>query len=260
MNANITTLLNEPDNIEKIRDRIAVILKLEFMSQYQKAKDVLYEIAVKNSLGDMETVKEIPIPLLYSQLFVKGYTENITHPCDFDIGIYLERERPWQLTENSEGKNPFPLVNIKLAGYRKESEPGSSSSHYKYIGDFIIDCYVQGSPDSPDYFDDTDATIRAWKLGSMVRQILMSSYYTYLGMRKIVRRREITEAGTGTPTDRTGNIDDSAVSVTICRILLSVWFSEESPQAAGVKLEGISFKAFTPGTEPGVNGEVLLDI
>jgi hypothetical protein len=260
MNANITTLLNEPDNIEKIRDRIAAILKLEFMNQYQKAKDVLYEIAIKNGLESTETVEEIPVPLLYSQLSVKGYTENIMHPCDFNIGVYLERERPWQLTENSEGKNPFPLVNIKLAGYRKENEPGSTSGHYKYIGDFIIDCYAQGSPDNPDYFDDTDATIRAWKLGRMVRAILMSGYYTYLGMRGIVRRREITEAGTGTPTDRTGNIDDSAVSVTICRILFSVWFSEESPQAAGVELEGISFKAFAPGTESGKNGEVLLDI
>jgi hypothetical protein len=88
----------------------------------------------------------------------------------------------------------------------------------------------------------------------------MSGFYTYLGMRDIVRRREITEAGTGAPTDRTGNIDDSAVSVTICRIIFSVWFSEDSPQAAGVELEGISFKAFAPGKEPGKYGEVLLDI
>jgi hypothetical protein len=225
MNENITTLLNEPDNLEKIRDRIAVILKLEFLNQCQKA--------------------------------IEQDVENVN---DFNIGVYLERERPWQLTENSEGKNPFPLVNVKLAGYRKENEPGSTVNRQKYIGDFIIDCYAQGTPDNPDYFDDTDATIRAWKLGRMVRQVLMSGHYVYLGMRDIVRRREITEAGTGTPTDRTGNIDDSAVSVTICRILFAVYYSEESPQAAGVELEGISFKAFTPGKEPGKNGEVLLDI
>jgi hypothetical protein len=180
MKASITTLLNEPDNLEKIRDRIACILKLEFLNQYQKAQE-----------------------------------ENIINPDEFNIGVYLERERPWQLTENSEGKSPFPLVNLKLAGYRKENEPGSTVNRQKYIGDFIIDCYAQGSPDNPDYFDDTDATLKAWRLGRKVRQVLMSGFYTYLGMRDIVRRREITEAGTGTPTDKSGNIDDSAVSVTI---------------------------------------------
>jgi hypothetical protein len=225
MNASITTLLTEPDNIEKIRDRIAFILKLEFMNQYQKAME-----------------------------------QNIEGANDFNVGVYLERERPWQLTENSQGESPFPLVNVKLAGYREESAPGSPVNHQKYIGDFIIDCYAQGAPDNPDYFDDTDAAIRAWKLGRMVREVLMSGYYTYLGMRDIVRRRKITEAGTGTPTDKTGNIDDSAVSVTICRILFSVYFSEESPQAVGVELEGISFKASAPGKEPGKNGEVLIDI
>jgi hypothetical protein len=192
--------------------------------------------------------------------YQEAMKQNIGDANDFNIGVYLERERPWQLTENSEGESPFPLVNVKLAGYRKENEPGSPVNHQKYIGDFIIDCYAQGTPDNPDYFDDTDATIRAWKLGRMVRKVLMSGYYTYLGMRDIVRRREITEAGTGTPTDKTGNIDDSAVSVTICRILFSVYFSEESPQAAGVKLEEISFKASAPGKEPGKNGEVLIDI
>jgi hypothetical protein len=225
MNANITTLLTEPDNIEKIRDRIAFILKLEFLNQCQKAKE-----------------------------------QNFEDADDYNIGVYLERERPWQLTENSEGKTPFPLVNIKLAGYRKENEPGSTVNNQKYIGDFIIDCYAQGSPDNPDYFDDTDAVLRAWMLGRKVRQVLMSGFYTYLGMRKIVRRREITEAGTGAPTDKTGSIDESAVSVTICRILFSVYFYEESPQAAGVEFEGISFTASASGKEPGKNGEVLLDI
>jgi hypothetical protein len=225
MNANITVLLTEPDNLEKIRDQIAAILKLEFMSQYQKAVE-----------QDIENAK------------------------DFNIGVYLERERPWQLTENSEGENPFPLVNVKLAGYKKDNPPGDTVNRKKYTGDFVIDCYAQGSPDNPDFFDDTDATIKAWRLGRIVRNVLMSGFYTYLGMRGVVLRCEITEAGIGAPTDKTGNIDDSAVSVTICRILFSVSYYEDSPQAEGVKFEGILFKAFAPGKNPGENGEVLIDI
>jgi hypothetical protein len=254
MNASITTLLNEPDNLEKIRDQIAFILKLEFINQYQKAREELHKLAIEKGFNETTLEEELV------EYFITNHTKEFINPAEFNIGVYLERERPWQLTENSEGKNPFPLVNVKLAGYRKENEPGSTVNNQKYIGDFIIDCYAQGSPENPNYFDDTDATIRAWKLGRIVRNILMSAQYTYLGMRKIVRRREITEAGTGTPTDKTGNIDDSAVSVTICRILFSVYFYETSPQAETVELEEISFKAFVPGEKPGTTGEVLIDI
>jgi hypothetical protein len=58
----------------------------------------------------------------------------------------------------------------------------------------------------------------------------MSGFYTYLGIRDVVRRREISETQAGSPTDRAGNIDESCISVTICRILISVWFYEESPR------------------------------
>jgi hypothetical protein len=211
MNGNITVLLNTPDNIEKIRDNITAILKLECLSQYEKAVN-----------------------------------QNVSDAQDYNINIYLERERPWQLTEDGEGNSPFPLVNVRLLGYRREGEPGDTVNRKKYIGEFAIDCYAKGQPDNPDYFDDTDAALRACKLGRIIRNILMSGYYTYMGMRDIVRRREITEAAIGSPTNISGNIDDSAISVTIFRILMSVYFFEDSPQSQGVEFQGISFKASSP--------------
>jgi hypothetical protein len=220
MNPLIPELLDKPDNIEKIRDRIALILKMECANQYRMAQE-----------------------------------SHLENPEDYAISVYLENSRPWQLTENGQGKNPFPLVNVQTLGYKRDSEAGGETvNRKKYIAEFAVDCYANGVPDHPEYGDDTDSTIRAWRLAGIIRKILMSSFYTYLGMRDIVRRREISEAQTGSPTDRTGNIDESAISVTICRVLVLVWFFEESPQAAVVELEGISFKS------PAPNGEVLLDV
>jgi hypothetical protein len=220
MNPLIPELLDSSDNIEKIRDRIALILKMECANQHKIAQE--------------------------------SHLENVG---DYAICIYLENSRPWQLTENSQGKNPFPLVNVQTLGYKRDIDAGGETvNRKKYIAEFAIDCYANGVPDHPEYGDDTDSTIRAWRLAGIIRKIIMSSFYTYLGMRDIVRRREIAEVQTGSPTDRTGNIDESAISVTICRILMQVWFFEESPQAAVTELEGISFKSFSP------SGEILLDV
>jgi hypothetical protein len=218
MNGQITELLDQFDNVEKIRSNIAAILKTELVSQHQKATE-----------------------------------QNLQDAADYKISVYLERERPWELAGDSSGNSPFPLVNIQLVGYRKDNGPGETVNRKKYIGEFFIDCYAKGSPENPDYFDDTDATIRAWKIERIIRNILMAGPYTYLGMRNIVRGREITEARTGAPTNITGNIEESAISVTICRIFMSVLFYEESPQVSGVEYDGMSFKA---STTP--EGEVIL--
>jgi hypothetical protein len=96
--SNINYLLSTRDNVEKIRDQIAYILKLECMNQYTLAVET----------GDMDA-------------------------RDFDVGIYLESERPWQLTEYTDTENPFPLVNICLAGIKQAGKSGSAVSGKKFI-------------------------------------------------------------------------------------------------------------------------------
>lgn len=212
MEALITELLDTPDNVEKIRDQTAGILKIETVRQYQKAQE-----------SNLENVR------------------------DYQISVYIEKDRPWQLTENSNGENPFPLVNVQLMGYKKDTAPGSTIKRQKYLAEYAIDCYARGQPDNPEG-DDADATKKAWALGRIIRNILMSGFYSYLGLRDIVRRREIVEARTGTPN----NIDDSATSVTMCRILFCVETFEDSPQIHPGEFEGITFTATSP------NGEVNL--
>jgi hypothetical protein len=208
MTAQISELLSTPDNVEKIRDMIAYILKLELTRQYEFALDA--------GLADAE---------------------------DYRVAVYLEANRPWQSTEMG---GVFPLVDVQLMEYKPlAGNSGSSVSRKNYTAQFAIDCYARGRPDAPDHFDDADATIRAWKVGRVVRSILMAGQYTYLGMRDVVSKREIVEAQTGRPSDAT--MDDSAVAVTVCRLVLAVDFYEDSPQAAPTELEGMTFTAVGPG-------------
>ena len=215
MQAQIQTLLNEKDNIEKIRDAIALILKNELSNQYALAE-----------------------------------TAGIESLEDFNIGVYLESARPWELTENELGGNPFPLVNILLNEMRRvEGKAGSAIGRKRYTASFSIDCYACGNTEA-DSDDAMQAALKAWRIACIVRSILMSGFYAYLGMRGVVLERDMPGIKTGIPS----NLAESAAAVTVARIDFSVSFYEDSPQGDGAELEEIQFEAV------GKTGEVLIRI
>jgi len=217
MTSQITTLFDMQDNAEKIRDRIAAILKLELDNQ---------KILAENN----------------------QYTEN---KKDFDIKVYLENSRPWELTSDSADKNPFPLINVGLHETREDMSPGSTVCNVKYIGTFYIDCCACGNfnENQDNYMsDDSLSTFKAWQLARIVRGILMSGHYAYLGMQRVVRRRRITKISTLIPS----GLQDAAISITICRIFFEVDFHETSSEAQGVNFDEMIFTATSH------NGEVNL--
>ena len=217
MTSQITTLFNMQDNAEKIRDRIAAILKIELDNQKTMAEN-------------------------------NPCTEN---KKDFDIKVYLENSRPWELTSDSADNNPFPLINIGLHETREDANPGSTVCNVKYTGTYYIDCCACGNfyENQDNYIpDDSLSTFKAWQLARMVRGILMSGHYAYLGMQKVVRRRRITKISTLAP----GGLQDAAISITICRIFLDVDFHETSPEAQGVNFDEMTF------TTTSHDGEVSL--
>ena len=215
MQAQIQTLLNGKDNIEKIRDAIALILKNELSNQYALAE-----------------------------------TAGIESLEDFNIGVYLESARPWELTENEVGGNPFPLVNILLNEMRRvEGKAGSAIGRKRYTASFSIDCYACGNTGS-DGDDTRQAALKAWRIACIVRSILMSGFYAYLGMRGVVLERDMPGIKTGIPS----NLAESAAAVTVARIDFSVSFYEDAPQGDGAELEEIQFEAV------GKTGEVLIRI
>ena len=206
--SNINFLINNQDNAEKIRDRIAAILTLEL--QRQK------ELAIENTVEDLK---------------------------DFDIGVFLENARPWALTGD---KNPFPLINICLAGTREDTSPGSTANNIKYIGTYTIDCYGCGNfkaEADEELPDDSLSALRAWKTVRIARNVLMSGFYTFLGMRGIVRRRRILKIDTIIPQ----GLAEAAIAITAARLTFEVEFFEQSPQAEATELEEISFKADDSG-------------
>ena len=210
MDNQIKTLLSTPDNSEKIRDQIAAILMKELSSQ--------------KTIAENET--------------------EILNKKDFDIKVFIENARPWALLGNTSEKNPFPLVNVCLQEINKDSGPAVGK--IKYTGTFYIDCYGCGNyqPENANYIpDDYLSTIRAWHIARIVRNILMSGFYVNLGIQEIVRRRDIESIKTIFPTA----LQDSAIAVTVCRIILKVDFYENSLEANGVVFEGITFKSNNDG-------------
>jgi hypothetical protein len=211
----ITVLIKNPDSIEIIRDQVSAILKIECAAQYKMATD-----------------------------------QGAADAADYRIGIWKEKTRPWQITEDAEKKNPFPLVNVSLMGFHADTPPGPVIGQKKYVGEIYLDCYASGEFDSEDQSDDTDSAVKAWKIGRIVRNIILREQYSYLGLRGIVRDFRITEVKTGDPR----NNENSAQSVTICRLVLSFNYYEDSPQVETVEFGEYKFVATTPG------GEVLFDI
>jgi hypothetical protein len=211
----IKNLISAPDNIERIRDQIAAILKVECAGQY--------EIAISEGIPDAR---------------------------DYKIGVWKERIRPWQLTEATENQNPFPLVNITLIDFKGDETPGATIAQKKYAAKFALDCYANGSFKDSEEPDDSCAVIKAQKIGRIIRNIITSEQYAYLGLRGIVRDWRITEGKIGAPS----NIDQSALAVTICRLNLSVNYFEDVQKVDLSKLEEIDSVFTSPA------GEVLFGI
>jgi len=218
MNSQINKLLKTQDNAEIIRDRIAAILKMEFNNQKTLAEN----------------------------------DPTVENKKDFNINVYIENFRPWELTSNNGKNNPFPLVNVCLQETNEDqNKPGGISGKIKYTGTYYIDCYGCGNyrhiESEKDNFeiipDDSLSAIRAWHTARITRNILMSGYYAYLGMQGTVMRRRITKITTIIPN----GIDTSAISITACRIVFEVELYEVSPEAMGVNFEGITFKANDAG-------------
>jgi hypothetical protein len=199
-------LLKEKDNIEKIRDQIGFILTAELKNQYSLALE--YTPAA----------------------------DEFFDPNDFNIDVYIENKRPWEIAE-------LPIINILIIGTKPPEDGtkrGSPIGKQNYTNVFQIDCYAKGRHiDGGD--DDLDASNRAWITGRLARSILMSEENAYLGLRGIVGKRMVTARNIVDITD----LPKSAEDISLCRVILEVETFEESPKGEYKILEGLSFKIST---------------
>jgi hypothetical protein len=199
-------LISEPDNVEKIRNHIAFIIKGEAQNQHT--------IAQEEGALDAE---------------------------DFNFRVFVENARPY----DTEGE-PIPELLINIMLQKTETVDGNPRmGPQKYKATFIIDCIAFGN-DAGEERDDRAAAARAWKAARVIRTILMSEQYLYLGLRGVIGSRVIKSIETGVP-----EMGGDAFSVVTARITLEVQFLERAIGTSGPIIEEINF-----AVEP-VNGEII---
>jgi hypothetical protein len=212
----IEALIDKQDNFEIIRDQIAAILVTEVVSQ----KSLAVDAGKDSDLWDFKT--------------------------------YTERSNPWEAYLNDTAALT-PIVNVWYdnSSFREATSNIVERQNAEAI--FNIDCYaVANSSDNvagghnP---GDQEAAFAVQRVVRLVRNILMSAEYTYLGLRGLVWQRWPQTVTVFQPQQDRGNVRP----VIAARIGLKVSFNEFSPQISGNMLELLS--ATVKRTE---DGEVVL--
>lgn len=142
MEALINERLNDPGNLEIIRDQLSGIISLEMNNQYELA------------MFDDDPVAD-----------------------DYKVSVTVENDEPLNLTGSQQtGTFPVPLINVTVD--ESDFSGGSSNvntSEREVV--FNIDCYQTGNASG--VFAGRSATIKAWKLARCVQKILDSDQYTF---------------------------------------------------------------------------------
>lgn len=212
----ITGLIDKQDTFEIVRDQIAAILATE--------------IAEQQILAAAE-----PDPTLWK------------------LRIFSERSNPWEQFLN-ENPDPSPLVNVWYGSSAFEKSASNIVERQKATGTFNIDCYGYAKTADDGAAGhlpgDREAAFAVHRALRLVRNILMSAPYTYLGLRGTVWRRWPSAVTVFQP-----EMDRAPIPNIIgARLALDVEFSEFSPQATEEILEVVSVEVRR--TE---DGEIVLE-
>jgi len=197
-NPQITELIEAADNVELVRDQIAALLSLELQNQHELAKNA--------GTKDAD---------------------------DYDIEIYVENSRPYDTTDDDD---IISLVNIVC---QQVTAPHSNPRMGNQKSQAIFDIYCIANGNSlGDFRDDKSATFRAWKIMRLIRQIVMSEQYAYLGMRRIVTSRTFTKMESGTPNPGS----QGAKFFSVIKASLEVQFVEGFIDGPSVPFDGYAFE------------------
>jgi hypothetical protein len=167
--------------------------------------------------------------------------------------VFLERSNPWgALAEDP--PNAAPIINVWFDTATFDGTASNITERQKCDATFNIDVYafgvatVDGAGHAP---GDEAAAFACMRTLRLVRQILMSEFYTYLALpRGRVWKRWSQTIGLFQPqTD-----DRSVINITAGRLALVVSFSEFAPRFDGEALETVGLRILRAGT-----GQVYID-
>lgn len=189
----IQSLIDKQDTSELIRDQIAGILTSEVASQQSLA------------------------------------TAGGKDPRRWALNIYTDRANPWSDFQDppSEQVDIVPIVNIWQPSASVEGGSSNPVERQGYAGIWNVDCYGCGisAADGAGHIPgDVKARMEAQRAARLVRNVLASSEYVYLGLRGLVGKRVV-----GSIT--TQESDPAAIQhIAALRLNLEVRYSEYSPQ------------------------------
>lgn len=205
MPAQITTLIDKVDSSELLRDELAAIL--------------LVELAEQQSLATLAG----------------------KDPGQWVARIFIERSNPWSefIDEQPQEQAP-PIVNVSLDNVSFDGGASNIVERQKATGTYFVDCYGYGISEddgaSGHIPGDARAAMEAQRAVRLVRNIIMSASYTYLGHRGLVWRRWIPTIQVFQP-----QLDSRPVpQVVAARVTVAIDFNEFSPQVEGQPLELVS--------------------
>jgi hypothetical protein len=199
----IQALIDKQDSFEIIRDQIAAILTIEVNNQKALA------VAAAKA------------------------------PSLWDFKVYTERSNPWESYLNDTDELT-PIVNVWYDNSNFLEAASNIVERQTTEAVFNIDCYaVANSSDNLDGGHnpgDQEAAFAVQRVIRLVRNILMSADYTYLGLRGLVWQRWPQNVTVFQPQQDRGNVRP----IIAARIGFKVKFSEFSPQISGNVLELLS--------------------
>lgn len=217
----ITQLIDKQDGFERVRDRIATILKANISKQMALAKAAGMDSAL------------------------------------WELRVFSERTNPWEEFQDAEGTKT-PIVNVWYDSSDFDDAGSSSVNDQKTNGIFNVDIYTCGvSTETAEGHASGDevSAMTSHRAIMLCRNILMSAAYTYLGFPRkadqFVWGRKVTAINTFQPS-----ADDATVQNIIgARIAFRVTFTEQSPQVEYQELEEIGVQVIRAE-----NGEILLQM
>jgi hypothetical protein len=165
--------------------------------------------------------------------------------------VFVERSNPWG--EFIDGAPAVqPIINVWWDTANYDGSASNVVDRQKAEATFNIDCYGYGvsvEGDAGHSPGDQTAAFEAQRAVRLVRNILMSGHYTYLGMRGLIWKRWPQTISMFQP-----QIDNrQAQRIVGARLSLQTWFNEFSPQVTGETLETLSIEVLRAAT-----GELLL--
>lgn len=211
MPAQISHLIDKRDTFEIVRDELAAILVTEASRQVELAGDA-------------------------------GRS-----PDGWRLRVFLERSNPWEEFQDPAAVDddtpaPFvpPIVNVTFDSASFDFGASNTVERQKASATYNIDCYGYGvatdDPGGGHVPGDAKAALDCHRAVRLVRNILMSGPYTYLGMRGTVWRRSIQSITAFKPS-----ADEQPVQqVAAARLVVQVEFNEFAPQYEGQPLELVS--------------------